>query len=284
MFCVATTSAHAATVFQENFDLGNRPRNANGALRQTDIGDTINAYWAAYPGVASVRWQTAASVADTGWSWGSQSNDPAEPALPGQPAKNPSNGIAVGSGISSATAPFTATAGTSYTLAAGVQPPVTYLGNPDPGADQLRIGFASSAAVGVGVDNLAGNGVAWIVRRNDGSIDLHTAAASTSTPIDPQAITPGGIEHLTLQYLAATSEVRAWSDRAPTAVLSLPLASFAPTFVGMDAHRDERRPARDGRLATGDERRARAGDAAGGRDARVAAASTPPCVNVAPPV
>ena len=58
----------------------------------TDLGDSIADYWVAYPGVPEVRWGTAAVVADSGWRWGGQSDDPAEPAMPGQAAKDPLTG------------------------------------------------------------------------------------------------------------------------------------------------------------------------------------------------
>jgi hypothetical protein len=231
MLGMAGQLGQAAVVFQDNFDLGDRPRGSSGDIRTTRSGDSIDDYWVAFPGDGAARWQSVTATPDSGWRWGAQSDDPLEPAMPGQAAKNPSNGVAFGKGISSAAAPVAVSAGTSYTLTAGVLNPNNYFGNPDPGADLLRIGFAGASG---DVENLDEHGVAWLVLRSTGLLELHAGGAVATTALSGHTMAFNTLEHLTLQYDAGAGEVRGWSEGS--AVLALPLATFSPTVVGMDSH------------------------------------------------
>ena len=236
----AGSSASDAVVFQENFDGGPRPRGNNGNVRDVFANDSIGDFWVQYPGNASALWFAPDGETAT-WNFGGQSSDPLEPPLPGQSVPSPFNGMAYGKGTASASARFVADVNDSYSLNATILAPNNYVGNPNPGADLINLGFASSNAL---ADNLGNNGVAWITLRSTGVFELRTPAGMVSQQLLGFGPTGGSLVHLTLTYDRAARQVIADTDLGTP--LSLPLATFDPQYVGMDV----RTPTHEGLLAT----------------------------------
>lgn len=240
LLSVVSSAAWGAVVFQENFDDGPRPRGNKGDVRTVFANDSIGDYWVQYPGNSSVLWFAPDESANT-WNFGGQSSDPLEPPLPGQTAPNPFNGMAYGKGTASASARFLADVSASYSLNATILAPNNYLGNPNPGADLINLGFASSNAL---ADNLGSNGVAWVTLRSTGVFELHTPTGMASQQLLGFGPTGGSLVHLTLTYDRAAGQLIADTDLGTSLVL--PLASFNPQYVGMDV----RTPTHEGLLAT----------------------------------
>ena len=114
----------------------------------------------------------------------------------------------------------------------------------------MRVGFASAGATGV--DNLEANGVAWLVLRSTGVLELHTPDAMVSEQLPGHSQVVNSLEH-------SGAAVRRGGRGGAGVVGSRrgDVAAGGEFCAGVRgdglAHRDQRRPDRDGGVDAGDE-------------------------------